>query len=275
MGAVYALIGMAYNTMFAASRVMSFTTGQVGMIGGVLGSLFVVELGLPVALGFLLMLIGCAVVGVLTELLAVRPVLKKLEQHLYVLSTLAMAMGMQQLVAILWGTEPRPFPRLLATPAMGVFDERFWLPLLACMVVVAGLEYLYRSTLIGRAFLAVAEDSFAARALGLPERRLRVASYALAGMIAGVAGFFGGELMLAYFGNGATLSFYGFIPIALGGLGNNRGALVGGFALGLFQQAANFALGGVIASCAVFAVFIIILLVAPGGLFGSMGGRRV
>jgi branched-chain amino acid transport system permease protein len=81
--------------------------------------------------------------------------------------------------------------------------------------------------------------------------------------------------MLAYFGNGATLSFYGFIPIALGGLGNNRGALVGGFALGLFQQAANFALGGVIASCAVFAVFIIILLVAPGGLFGSMGGRRV
>jgi len=275
MGAVYALIGMAYNTMFAASRVMSFTTGQVGMIGGVLGSLIVVELGLPVALGFLLMLIGCAVVGVLTERLAVRPVLKKLEQHLYVLSTLAMAMGMQQLVAILWGTEPRPFPRLLNTPAMGVFDERFWLPLLACMVVVAGLEYLYRSTLIGRAFLAVAEDSFAARALGLPERRLRVASYALAGMIAGVAGFFGGELMLAYFGNGATLSFYGFIPIALGGLGNNRGALVGGFALGLFQQAANFALGGVIASCAVFAVFIIILLVAPGGLFGSMGGRRV
>jgi branched-chain amino acid transport system permease protein len=275
MGAVYALIGMAYNTMFAASRVMSFTTGQVGMIGGVLGSLFVVELGLPVPFGFLLMLIGCAVVGVLTELLAVRPVLKKLEQHLYVLSTLAMAMGMQQLVAILWGTEPRPFPRLLNTPSMGVFDERFWLPLLACMVVVAGLEYLYRNTLIGRAFLAVAEDSFAARALGLPERRLRVASYALAGMIAGVAGFFGGELMLAYFGNGATLSFYGFIPIALGGLGNNRGALVGGFALGLFQQAANFALGGVIASCAVFAVFIIILLVAPGGVFGSMGGRRV
>ncbi len=81
--------------------------------------------------------------------------------------------------------------------------------------------------------------------------------------------------MLAYFGNGGALAFYGFIPVALGGLGNNRGAIVGGIALGLFQQAANFVLGGVIASCAVFAVFIIALVMAPGGLFGSSAGRRV
>ena len=275
MGAVYALTGMAYNTMFSASRVMSFTAGQLGMLGGVFGSLLILRLGLPAIVGLVLTMASCAAVGLLTEVLAVRPVLKKLDQHLYVLSTLAMSMAIQQLTAIWWGTEPRMFPRLFGTPLMGIFDEKFWLPLLACAAVIAGLEYLSRGTLVGRAFLAVAEDNFAARALGLPEQKLRLASYALAGMIGGTAGFSGGELMLAYFGNGATLSFYGFIPVALGGLGNNRGAIIGGLALGLFQQAANFMLGGVIASCAVFAVFIATLLAAPGGMFGNRVERRV
>ncbi len=156
MGAVYALIGMSYNTMFAAPRVMSFTAGQLGMLGGVIGSLLILRLGIPAILGLLGTLLFCAAVGVVTERLAVRPVLKKLDQHLYVLSTLAVAMAVQQLAAIWWGTEPQPFPRLLGTPALGIFDEKFWLPILACAVVIAGLEYLYRGTLVGRAFVAVA-----------------------------------------------------------------------------------------------------------------------
>ena len=130
----------------------------------------------------------------------------------------------------------------------------------ACAITIVGLEYLYRRTLVGRAFLAIAEDNFAARALGLPERNLRVASYALAGVIGGVAGFSGGELLLAFFANGALLNFYGFVPVALGGLGNNRGAVIGGLALGLFQQAANFLVGGIFSSVAVFALFIVVLL---------------
>src|SRR5665213_1671357 len=64
--------------------------------------------------------------------------------------------------------------------------------MLACAVVIIGLELLYRRTLIGHAFLAIAEDNFAARALGLPERALRMMSYALAGAIGALAGFAGG-----------------------------------------------------------------------------------
>ena len=83
--------------------------------------------------------------------------------------------------------------------------------------------------------------------MGLPERNLRMASFALAGAVGGLAGFAGGELLLAFFANGATLNFLGFVPVALGGLGNNRGAVIGGLALGVFQQAANFLMGGVVA----------------------------
>jgi branched-chain amino acid transport system permease protein len=180
----------------------------------------------------------------------------------------------QQVTAITWSTEPQPFPRIFGVGS-GVLDEKFWVPVLACAATIIGLELLYRRTLIGRAFLAIAEDNFAARALGLPERNLRLASYALAGVVGGLAGFAGGQLLLAFVANGHLLNFYGFVPVALGGLGNNRGAVVGGFALGIFQQSANFIVGGVFASVAVFALFIIVLLVAPQGLFGAAATRRV
>lgn len=275
IGAVYAMIGVTYNVMFSASRVMSFTAGQLGMLGGVLGAAFIDVLGMPAILGFVLTLAACALAGVLTEIVAVRPVLKSLEQHLYVLSTLALALMIQQFVAIQWSTEPQPFPRLLDFGGGGPGDEKFWLPILACLVTVVGLEVLYRHTLVGRAFLAIAEDNFAARALGLPERNLRMASYALAGVIGGLAGFASGQLLLAFFANGALLNFYGFVPVALGGLGNNRGAIISGLVLGVFQQAANFTFGGVFASVAVFTVFIVVLLAAPQGLFGAPAQRRV
>jgi branched-chain amino acid transport system permease protein len=274
IGCIYALIGITYNVMFSASRVFSFTAGTLGMLGGVLGSLFIAGMGMPVAVGFFLVLAAGAIFGIVTEIVAVRPVLRSLDQHLYVLSTLALALMTQQFTAIEWGTDARPFPRLLDI-ARGDFDQQFWLPMLACLVVIVGLELLYRHTLIGHAFLAIAEDSYAARALGLPERRLRIASFALAGAIGALAGFAGGEMLLAFFGNAPLLTFYGFVPVALGGMGSNRGAVVAGLLLGLFQQAANFLVGGIFASVAVFSVFIIVLLACPEGLAGTTVQRRV
>src|ERR1700737_624676 len=111
IGCIYALIAITYNGMFSAPRVFSFTAGTLGMLGGVLGSLFIARMGLPVAVGFLLALAGGAVIGIVTEIVAVRPVLKSLDQHLYVLSTLALALMIQQFTAIEWSTEPQPFPR--------------------------------------------------------------------------------------------------------------------------------------------------------------------
>jgi branched-chain amino acid transport system permease protein len=278
VGAVYALIGITYNVMFSASRVFSFTAGMLGMLGGVLGALFINKWGMNAVLGFVLVL-GCgAVLGLITEILTVRPVLKSIEQHLYVLSTLAFALMIQQVTAIEWGTEAQPFPVLIpADPGsiLAIVDQKFWLPVLACIVTIAGLEFLYRKTLVGRAFLAIAEDSYAARALGLPETRLRLASYAIAGIIGTLAGFTGAQMLLAYFGNQAILNFYGFVPVALGGMGSSRGAVIGGLALGLFQQAANFLVGGIFAAVAVFAVFIIVLLLRPEGLAGAAAARRV
>ncbi len=274
VGAVYALIGITYNVMFSASRVFSFTAGMLGMLGGVLGALFINKMGMNAVLAFVLVLACGAVLGLITEVLTVRPVLKSIEQHLYVLSTLAFALMVQQVTAVEFGTEAQPFPVLLPI-GEGWLDQKFWLPMLACAVTIAGLEFLYRKTLVGRAFLAIAEDSYAARALGLPETGLRLASFALAGVIGTLAGFTGAQMLLAFFGNQSILNFYGFVPVALGGMGSNRGAVIGGLALGLFQQAANFLVGGIFAAVAVFAVFIVVLLLRPEGLAGAATARRV
>ena len=278
VGAVYALIGITYNVMFSASRVFSFTAGMLGMLGGVLGALFINKMGMNAVLAFMLVLACGAAMGIVTEILTVRPVLKSIEQHLYVLSTLAFALMIQQVTAIEYNTEPQPFPVLFPidpNSVLGIVDQKIWLPVLACIVTVVGLELLYRKTLIGRAFLAIAEDSYAARAMGLPETRLRMASYAIAGVIGALAGFTGAQMLLAFIGNQAILNFYGFVPVALGGMGSSRGAVIGGLALGIFQQAANFLVGGIFASVAVFTVFIVVLLLRPEGLAGAATARRV
>src|SRR5258708_6111008 len=177
-GAIYALVGVTYNTMFSTSRVMSFTAGQLAMLGGVFGSMFMLKLGLPIIVGFALTLVGCALIGVVTEFVAVRPVLKSLDQHLYVLSTLALALMIQQVAAIKWGTEPQPFPRLIGWGS-GVFDEKFWLPVAACAITIIGLEYFYLRTRVGPAFLPIADVNFAARPLALPPPNLPLATYPL------------------------------------------------------------------------------------------------
>ena len=147
--------------------------------------------------------------------------------------------------------------------------------MLACAVVIVGLEFLYRRTLVGRAFLAIAEDNFAARALGLPERNLRMASYALAGVIGGAGRLFRRRAAAGVLRQRRDAEFLRLRAGGAGRLGNNRGAIIGGLALGLFQQAANFLVGGIFASVAVFAVFIVVLLARAAGPVRRAAARRV
>ena len=217
-----------------------------------------------------------AVLGIITEIVAVRPVLKSLDQHLYVLSTLAFALMIQQLTAIEWSTEPQPFPRLSSPIGPGIFDQKFWLPVLACIVTILGLEFLYRRH-ADRPRLPCDRRGQLRRPRARPAgARLRMASYALAGVIGVLGGLRRRRSCCSPSSPmGRMLNFYGFVPVALGGMGYNRGAVIGGLALGLFQQAANFLVGGIFASVAVFAVFIVVLLARPEGLAGAATARRV
>lgn len=276
VGMVYAAIALVYNVMFSTSKVLSLTTGHLAMLGGVFGAWFMQSLQLP----WWLALIGAvgvgAAFGLLTELLAIRRVLNRSDEHLWLLSTLALATMVQQAVALWWGTEPRPFPRFIPQEfGAGVFDQKFWLPVGTTVAIAIGLSLFYRRTLYGKLFLAMSEDAFAARARGVSTDRIRMISYVLSGALGALAGFAAGQLTFAFFALGHTLTLYGFIALAVGGLGSNLGALLGGVALGLLNAFASYFFGGEYQQTIAVGLLMVVLLVKPEGMFGSRNVRPV
>jgi branched-chain amino acid transport system permease protein len=275
-GALYAAAALAYNVMFSTSKVLSVTTGHLSMLGGVFGAWFVVSLGLPVWLALVLAVAVGAVFGVLTDLIAIRRVLARSDEHLWLLSTLALATMVQQAVGLWWGTEPKPFPRLFAQDdSAGLFDQKYWLPVAVALLLAAGLELFYRRTLYGKLFVAMSEDAFAARARGIPTDLVRAASYGIAGAMGALAGFAAGQLTFAYFAVGLTLTLNGFIALAVGGLGSNVGAIVGGFSLGLLSAIATFFVGGEFHQTISVGLLMAVLLIRPQGIFGRQDVRPV
>ena len=276
IGMLYAAIALVYNVMYSTSKVLSVTTGHIAMLGGVFGAWFVTTLHLPWAIGLVgAMLVGAAF-GWATELLAIRRVLNRSDEHLWLLSTLALATMVQQAVALWWGTEPKPFPRLIPQDfGAGVLDQKFWLPIGVTVLMAIGLELFYRRTMYGKLFLAMSEDAFAARARGVSTDRIRVISYVMSGALGGLAGFAAGQLTFAYFALGLTLTLNGFIALAVGGLGSNIGSLIGGLALGLFNAFASYWFGGEYQQTIAVGLLMIVLLVKPEGLLGFKNVRPV
>ena len=275
-GATYAVTALVYNLMFATSKVLSVTTGHIVMLGAVAGAWMMTVLGWPAWLALPGAIVVGAAFGVLTELIAVRRVLARSDEHLWLLSTLALATMTQQAVALWWGTEPRPFPRLFPQNFdAGVADQKFWLPVAVLLLAVTGLELFYRRTMWGKLFQATAEDAFAARARGISTGQVRMLSFALAGGLGGLCGFAAGELTFAYFALGLQLTLNGFIAIAVGGLGSTIGAVVGGLALGILGAAATYLFGGAFQQTIAVGLLMVVLLIKPEGLFGARGLRPV
>ncbi len=273
---VFAAVALVYNVMFSTSKVLSVTTGHVSMLGGVFGAYFITALHLHWAIGLLGATLVGALFGFVTELVAIRRVLNRSDEHLWLLSTLALATMVQQAVGLWWGTEPKPFPRLLPQDfGAGALDQKFWLPIVTAVLMAIALELFYRRTLYGKLFLAMSEDAFAARARGVSTDRIRVMSYVLSGALGGLAGFAAGQLTFAYFALGLTLTLNGFIALAVGGLGSNIGALIGGAALGLLNAFASHWFGGQYQQTIAVGLLMVVLLLKPEGLFGSRNVRPV
>lgn len=276
IGMVYAAVALVYNVMYSTSKVLSVTTGHIAMLGGVFGAYIISALGLHWIVGLVGAVIVGAAFGWLTEVLAIRRVLARSDEHLWLLSTLALATIVQHAVALWWGTEPRPFPRLIPQEfGAGVMDQKFWLPVGCAAVMALGLELFYRRTMYGKVFIAMSEDAFAARARGISTDRIRLMSYVLSGALGGLAGFAAGQLTFAFFALGHALTLSGFIALAVGGLGSNVGALIGGAALGLLSAFASYWFGGEYQQTVAVGLLMVVLLLKPEGLLGARNVRPV
>ena len=275
LGALYGMTATIYNVTYSTAKVLSFGTGHFAMVGGIIGAFLMLNWHWPVWAGVTGSVLAGAVFGYVSEFVAIRRILASSDEHLWVLSTLALATMAQEGMGLWWGTDPTPFPRLVAQDYGGLLDQKYWLPIATALLMALGLDRFYRKTMLGQVFVAVSEDDFAARARGIDTGRIRAVSFVLAGALGALSGFAAGQLTFADFSLGTSLSLSGFIAVALGGIGSSAGALIGGGVLGLLTASTSHFFGAEYQKTIAIGLLVLLLIVRPQGLFGRSLVRDV
>jgi branched-chain amino acid transport system permease protein len=193
-------------------------------------------------------------------------------------ATIALAAIIEQGLTVTLGAAPRTAPAFAGSGAIEVAGLTFGRQPLAIVavggVLVAAVWHLLEHTQIGRRMRAVAADRYMARAVGIPVGHYIVLSLALAGALAGVAGFLLGHQFLVSPTQGGGHMLKAYIAVALGGWGSVPGALLGALAIGVFETVLATWLGDVWASAGLYVVVLAVLAFRPSGLFGEPAGRR-
>jgi branched-chain amino acid transport system permease protein len=280
-GSLYALVAMGFNILYRPTNVFNFAQGDLVMVGAMTGASVLAISGLPWIAGAAAAMLCVAVLALIEERIAVAPVLKRSATgHGWVITTLAVSMIIANLVGRMWGPDPiavRP-PAPLSTVSfdlLGMSVSSYQIALIVVtLVLIFAVEQFYR-TRAGKAVMAVAEDREAALLRGIDPDRLSRWSFFLGGAVAALTGIMAAPLLYASTGLGPSLLLKGFAAAAVGGIGNNRGALLAGYIIGITEAAAAAALSPGYQLAMVFAVMLVILLVRPHGLFGTADMRPV
>jgi branched-chain amino acid transport system permease protein len=281
LGCLYSLIAVGYNVAYRPTNVFNFAQGDLVMLGAMLSAAFMGAAALPWPIALALAVIVVAMLGAVIERVAVWPVLRgNANSHAWVITTLAVSLIITNVVGKIWGMDPvlvaAPWP--LSTDPIQIGSVRFSTYQIALVIisfaVVAIVELSYR-TMGGLAMLAVAENRDAALLRGINPSQLSFWSFVASGGLAALAGYLASPLVAASTSLGAMLLVRGFAAAALGGLGNNKGALVAGLIIGVAEAAGAELVSAGYQQGIILAVLLVILLVKPQGLFGSSRQRTV
>lgn len=276
-GAVYALIALGYHLTLVAANVVNFAFANV-LIFCAFVSLWVMnEHGWPFALALVL----CAAVGialsVIEERVAIRP-LAGASTHSELVTTVGAATVITGLAVVLFGSDAKRVP-ILQGNTFEILGGRMQLVDLVLVVVAVLLAVLvwlgFTRTRLGLASMARSENREAAILRGIDVRGLSLGMFIVAGAIAGLLGPLIGAKTLASGAVPLVLAIKGFIALTLGGVGSHWGAIAGGLLIALGEVGTEYVLGVNFGNFAVFAIFVVVLLVRPNGLFGVSQGRTV
>jgi len=294
-GAFIALIALGYTLVYGIIELINFAHGDLFMLGTFvcLSTLTILGFGsevgvsgtpwLALLLAMIAAMIFCGVLNVLAERVAYRP-LRRAPR----LAPLISAIGVSFIfvnIGLFWqGPTPRRFPDLLPqidfVSLLGftslirfTFKDLFVLAL--AIPLMLGLAWVIRSTRMGKAMRAVAQDSEMAQQMGIDVNRVIAFTFLLGGVLAGAA-----SLMYGLYNNntvftlGFTAGLKAFTAAVLGGIGNVNGAALGGFVLGLLSALTVTYFGGQWENVGVFSLLVIILVFKPTGLLGQETGEK-
>jgi branched-chain amino acid transport system permease protein len=285
-GAIWALIAIGYTLVYGIIELINFAHGDVFMVGSFTAAGLWGTLGLGLTTGPLGLILGlvltlivsmlvCGTLNVLIERVAYRPL-----RGAPKLAPLITAVGFSfilQNVGLLWqGGSPIGVPDLIHESQVvfrisGVPIVRgYLLALLVMAPLVIGLAWFIANTRSGRAMRATAQDPEAARLMGINVNATISLTFLLGGMLAGAAGLIYAlyETNIWYF-QGFQAGLIAFTAAVMGGIGNVRGAVLGGLIIGVIQALADSRLGPQWTEAVVFGYLIVIMILRPRGLLGE------
>jgi branched-chain amino acid transport system permease protein len=297
-GSVYALVALGYTLVYGVLRLINFAHSEVFLLGtyGALLSMqwMGIEVfgvgGYPYETGFtliLVLLVNLAVAmafsgtaAVLLERLAYRPLRKRNAPRLaFLISAIGASFVIFETVAWWRGRDQESYPRVLERRTLFTFFDAdirvdHVLVFMAAILMMVGLDQFVRRTRLGRGIRAVAQDPETAQIMGVNVDRVILLTFLLGGLLAGGAGM----LWMMY--REVTRFNIGFIPgikaftaAVLGGIGNIRGALLGGIVLGLIESYGSALFGGEWNDVVAYVVLVVVLMFRPTGLLGESLAR--
>lgn len=299
LGGVFALVALGYTMVYGILELINFAHGDIFMVGSFIG-LYALEallgsgvtnlfVALPLALS--IAMVGSAALGLTVERLAYRP-LRKSPKITLLVSALGASILISNLARMIAGPNQKAYPQLTAFDGFatsGFVLAGVNIQYVQVMIVVASvglmvaLDTFVNKTSLGRGMRATAQDPEAAQMLGIPIDRVILMTFVLGSALAAAGGVLSG---LYYggvkFSDGFVVGMKAFTAAVLGGIGNIRGAMLGGFVLGLCETVlvALMDAAGVpeifdYKDAVAFLILVGILTLRPSGLLGSHVPEKV
>ena len=278
LGAAYALVALGFVLVLNATNAVNFAHGELVMAGGMLGAALAPALPVPGIVLLPVVMMIMAGLGLLLSLSAYLPLSRRPPSAVFI-STIAAGIILQNGAAIVFGPEPRAAPPLLGDArltlpgAVSVSEQEVALVLVAALLI-AGQQWVFAKTQLGRRLRATAQDPDMARACGVPVRRMVLITFAIGSSLGGAAGFLLANRFFVTPTAGGDLILKAYIAATIGGWGSMAGAVAGALLIALFEVFVSAMLSQPVAAGALYIVLLAILLVRPRGIFGEASRRR-
>ena len=279
LGSIYAIIALGYTMVYGIAKMLNFAHGDVIMVGGYMCFCATFYLGWPPAMGILLAVIVCTVLGVVIERLAYKP-LRRAPALAVLITAIGVSYFLENAALLLWTANPKTFTSVVGNGSIQIGNLQVThvtiVTILVCVLIMAVLVWFTNKTKMGTAMRAVSEDKDAAQLMGINVNTTISVTFAIGSALAAIAGV----LMLSAYPmlvptTGSMPGIKAFTAAVFGGIGSIPGAMLGGILLGVIEIFSRAYISQEVSDAIVFAVLIIVLLVKPAGLLGKQISEKV
>ncbi|MCL1862087.1 MAG: branched-chain amino acid ABC transporter permease [Defluviitaleaceae bacterium] len=282
IGSIYALVALGYTMVYGIVKLINFAHGDVIMVGAYIIFLLVMYTGMHFVPAVLIAMAGCALLGVLMEKIAYKP-LRNASRLSALITAIGVSLFLQNLFMTIFSPAPRPFPTIGLQGSVRIFGNATVsnlaiVTIVVSLVMMGLLQIFVKMTKMGKAMRAVSEDAGAASLMGINVNTTIAITFAVGSALAAVGSFlFASTFPQVQPFMGLDMGLKAFVAAVLGGIGVIPGAMLGGLLLGIIEVMTRaFIPGGTQWSDAVvFSLLIIILLLKPSGLMGKSVGEKV